>query len=316
MVATCEGKWFIRSIAILRHTTSEQTVIEALPLFPEFSALTMDHAATVMKYTEPFAVYCDFTFAVLWCWGMDRCRLSDLNGNLVIQLPDYTSGQLFMSFIGRQKVHETIESLFGMIKESDCFLPYLQYVPEDNLTGISLAESYQLTEDRNNSDYICDLSILSKMAGNQYERVRNMTNRFQKTYHWQAKEIDLREPKHWNDVMRLFTSWKEGSNLDLGTFSSVFERILPLTERIHIISIGLYVEKKLIGFSINEPKQADYVNCLFANTDTSYTGASAFLYKQTGILLLENGYRYLNNPSCHLSGDEDRIRNMIFQAAN
>ncbi len=24
----------------------------------------------------------------------------------------------------------------------------------------------------------------------------------------------------------------------------------------------------------------------------------------------------LGNPSCHLSGDEDRIRNMIFQAAN
>ncbi len=24
----------------------------------------------------------------------------------------------------------------------------------------------------------------------------------------------------------------------------------------------------------------------------------------------------ISNPSCHLSGDEDRIRNMIFQAAN
>ncbi len=26
--------------------------------------------------------------------------------------------------------------------------------------------------------------------------------------------------------------------------------------------------------------------------------------------------RSIINPSCHLSGDEDRIRNMIFQAAN
>ncbi len=30
----------------------------------------------------------------------------------------------------------------------------------------------------------------------------------------------------------------------------------------------------------------------------------------------DNKNLYVDNPSCHLSGDEDRIRNMIFQAAN
>ncbi len=58
--------------------------------------------------------------------------------------------------------------------------------------------------------------------------------------------------------------------------------------------MGLYVEEQLIGFTINEPNYAEYVNCLFAHTETSYVGASGLLYQQTGILLLEEGHRYLN----------------------
>ena len=114
----------------------------------------------------------------------------------MIQLPNYTSDHMFLSFIGRQQVNETIALLLAMIQDSDHLLPYLQAIPEDAMSGISLDTSYQITEDMNNNDYICELSMLAKMAGNRYERIRNMANCFRETYPWQVKKIDLREPNH------------------------------------------------------------------------------------------------------------------------
>ncbi len=278
-------------------------IMTELPAFPEFSRLTIDHYLTVQKYTEQFPLYSDFAFSTLWCWGGEGCHLSDLNGNLVIRLPDYTSPDLFTSFIGRQKVNDTVATLLAAMRESDHLLPYLQAVPEDNLLNLVPDASYQLTEDRNNYDYICDLSLLAKMTGDNYKHFRNKINRFIKDYNWQVRQIDLQKEEIWQEIEKVFVTWSGRTQKETTAIYNALARLKALTGSVGFVAVGLYVADGLVGFMINEPNPSGYVNGVFFHIDTTYVGASAFLYQQAAIILSDKGYRYLNiQPDMGLEG--------------
>lgn len=264
--------------------------------------MTIDHYSVINQYTAQFPVYSDFTFASLWCWGGDQCSLSDLNGNLVIRLPDYTTQNLFLSFIGRHKIPETVDALLAMIKSSPLMLPYLQAIPEDALQGVTLDSSYQVLENRSNYDYVCDPFLLAKMAGDPYKRLRNKINRFMHQYQWQIKELDLQDQQSWHDIESVFVSWK-GRHKKTEALSKAIGRVRHLVDRMAFIAVGLYVEDHMIGFSINEPSKLDYVSGLFLHADTSYIGSFGMLTQQTAILVASKGHRHHNiQPDMGLPG--------------
>ena len=95
----------------------------------------------------------------------------------------------------------------------------------------------------------------------------------------------------------------------------------PSEERVHtwlelLIEMALVLDYKL--------KQTDLDKFFMPQVHADQIEHQTKVQKEL-LRILENTDHFLvkikeennnHNPSCHLSGDEDRIRNMIFQAAN
>jgi len=98
---------------------------DMIPVFPIFTALTLEHKSEVESITSKFEPYADFSFVNLFAWCLDtQTEISLLNDNLVIRLPDYITGETTMySLIGKTKMDESVDEL---LKLSDS----LTLVPE------------------------------------------------------------------------------------------------------------------------------------------------------------------------------------------
>src|SRR5438874_11152557 len=101
-----------------------------LPQFPQFKKLELSDAEDVQRYTARYAPFSDFNFACLWSWNIDSSvLLSELNGNLVVRLGDYITGEVVYSFLGDSRVNETVETLIDLSCREN-LEPRLQLVHE------------------------------------------------------------------------------------------------------------------------------------------------------------------------------------------
>jgi hypothetical protein len=137
-----------------------------ISVFPNFSKLTIEHQPEVVRLTAGYEPYSDFNFTSLFCWNSDESTaISNLNGNLVINLPDYISGEPVYSLLGINMINESIGALLQITDR-------LKLVPEVVAELIN-PNLYISKEDRDNNDYIYELADLASLGGVKYKKKRN-----------------------------------------------------------------------------------------------------------------------------------------------
>src|SRR3989338_1647905 len=160
-----------------------------IPEFPKFKPIELSDKTEVEKITSKYPPYSDFNFVSMWSWDIkNEMRISLLNGNLVVRFTDYLTGEPFYSFLGDNKVNETVEELLEFSKKE--ILPLeLKLIPEEVLKDLDQIK-FKATEDRNNFDYIYDVSRLAELKGNEYQSHRNSIHKFLRIYkNWKVEVV-------------------------------------------------------------------------------------------------------------------------------
>ena len=272
-----------------------------IPEFPHFKKLELADKKDVEKFTQKYPPYSDFNFVSMWSWDIKgEMLLSTLNDNLVVRFTDYLTGEPFYSFLGNNKVNETAEKLLGLSKKEG-FKPMLKLLPEDSIKNIDISK-FKIQEDRDNFDYIYSIPILSELKGGIYETHRNLIHQFLKiNKDWEVSVIDFREIYNKNSILSLFTQWakNKGDSLLLEEYKNEFlalNKLLSIedTKKINLVCFALYVEKKLVGFIINELVYNEYNIIHFEKADASYKGCYPFLMQQNLKNLNNFHVKYLN----------------------
>lgn len=275
------------------------TIEQVLPAFPSFAPLALAHRRTVEHYTHQFPPYSDYTFPSLWCWNEgNELEVADLNGNLVVKFRDYFTKEPFFSFLGDQDVKATIDQLLGFAAQTAGYLPRLQFVPAANLHAVDLGAAYRVTADRDNADYVYKVSELAAMAGRNYQVHRNFINRFNKSYTWEARLLDLEDEQDWQAVLRVLQTWqenKEEGGSDVGVDIHAIQALRTLLAEVAVLAVGVFAGGVLCGYTINELNQQQYATNLFEHGDTTYTGIFRVLKQQTCLQLQQRGYEYWNH---------------------
>jgi hypothetical protein len=133
-----------------------------IPEFPNFKKLELTDKEGVEKITSKFPPYSDFNFTSLWIWNIDdKMTISELNNNLIVVFSDYLSGKSFISFIGKNKIPETISELIKF-SEKKYQTSFLKLIPEEVANVISKS-MFKIEPDRDSYDYIYSLANLANM---------------------------------------------------------------------------------------------------------------------------------------------------------
>lgn len=267
-------------------------------IFPIFKTLEIKDKNTIESFTRHFDPYGDFDFANMWSWHTDgEVKFSFLNENLVLVLPEYYSNKPSYTFIGTQQVDETVKTLFLWLDSQNQQLK-LNVIPEVVLRNISM-EKFLIEIDFDNSDYVYDLEALSNYSGSLYAKKRKALASFLKKWpDVSTKQLDIRNHAHLSELTQLAKIWMENKNQKNDNKhylkeNSALEKFLA-TDFNDALCLGVYNKNQLIGFSIFRLLHNNYATCYFSKIDVNYIGANEYLMNQTGKLLLQGGYKYLN----------------------
>jgi uncharacterized protein len=270
-----------------------------IPKFPEFKILDIEDKEEIEIINKKFPTYSDYNFVSLYSWNTDEnVEICTLNNNLVIKFNDYLTDDVFFSFLGTNKIRLTVVSLITYSKNlgND---PTLRLIPESVTKEGMHWQDLIIEEDRNNFDYILSVEELIKLPGERYRGKKNFLNRYNNSYAERTRVLNLELDKviHQEEIIELFNYWerrKESHPNQLNKELKAIKRLFKVYNLLNLTTIGLYVDNKLIGFSINEILGNNYGMIHFQKADISFTGAYTYLKQQSAIAFQRKGCEYIN----------------------
>jgi hypothetical protein len=271
-----------------------------ISVFPFFKNLEIDDKQEVKYFTQSYPPYSDFNFASLWTWNAhNETELSLLNNNLTIKFRDYITDEYFYSFIGANRVKESIQTLLEFSQKKG-LKKQLKLIPEHNFSKCDINDIknlFSIDEDLDNYDYILSVEKLSSMEGKKLHQKRKLLNRFLKKYDHEVIIQKIEENGVESKVLDFFHQWKQirkkddtDNSYDLRAIKRLFIHPAPLN--LNIISI--YNNHSLIGFTIFEVLENGYAVSEFQKANIKYDGISEFMNYSLVNYLKKQGCIYVN----------------------
>ena len=281
-----------------------------IPEFPQFKKLELSDKKDVEKFTFKYPPYSDFNFVSMWSWDIKgEMRISQLHSNLVVRFTDYLSGKPFYSFLGNNKVNETVEQLLKLAKRSG-FPLQLKLIPEDFIKEVNLSK-FKVEEDRNHFDYIFSIDNLVNYPGSNFQKHRNKVRRFERKHQFEILNLSLVSKINQKLLLDLVQSWIDQRKAKVNTKNTedylqmedlenefiAFNKLLsaPDTFLEPLVCSALFVNGNLSGFIVNEKISENYCLAHFGKADIKYDGIYHFLMQKNAKVCSGLGAIYLNH---------------------
>ena len=267
-----------------------------IPEFPKFKTLELADEDEVRDLVANFPPYSDFNFTSMYSWDVDEdMMLSTLNGNLVVLFNDYITGENFLSFLGDNKVNDTIARLIDFSQKHQG-TDALELIPKELLDGLD-SKKFSAKPDRDAFDYVFSVAHLANMDKWSKKSSAKRVRRFLKEgieYEVVESPIKKIEPEQYK---KLFIKWAKNNDIDdhweLNEYQA-FERFLELTDK-NISFVSLFIEGGLVGFTSFEVLSDDFAISHFAKTDTlHHPSAQDVINWEEAKILESRGIKYFN----------------------
>ncbi len=271
-----------------------------IPIFPKFKKLELEDKELIEKYTLRYGGYSDFNFVSLWSYNTeDDITISILNDNLVVRFRDYITNEKFYSFIGINKVAETIDTLL-VHSEYEGISPQLKLIPEINIHLLKneLKDKFDIQEDKDNHDYILSVSEHSTLQTSKFYKHRKVINIFYRNNpEFSVKELALSDKKVAKELLNLFYLWenKKGKKR-----SDTFHELVALNRTIKdfthlkLVVLGVYNQDQLIGIIVADVNHSKYIESHFLKYHPDYYGMNHLLHHLLAKHLVNKDFKYVN----------------------
>ncbi|WP_264174699.1 DUF2156 domain-containing protein [Clostridium estertheticum] len=251
-----------------------------------FKRLTIEDKEIFEKYIYPYKfLSCEYSFTTLYIWreACDIC-FTVYKDALIIKKMDFEGRYYFMQPLGynKENLKELIDVLMDYKKENnmefvfkdldESFMEEIKAIYGD-VRGICIKE------DRDNFDYLYEAEKLTKLSGKKLHGKKNHYNSFIKNYNYEVKDIE--ETQVIKDVVVAAEKWYEANNNDR-MLNFELQGIKDILENIEIVNtkgIAVYVDEKIVAFSLGEKLNDDLAVIHIEKADTSYSGVYSFINK-------------------------------------
>lgn len=279
--------------------------MHSLVTFPDFVSLDVKHKDVLREIASRFPTYSDYNFVSLFTWDTDgEIELATLNDNLIIKFSDYGDHSQFLTFLGSNKIKDTVDVLFEYAKQKGLPLE-LKLIGEAVVESMTATEreEYTITEDRDNHDYILSAANMSDIA-NFHPKKRTKYNNFMREYgdRYSCKELDLSSEEVVTQIKQLIVDWQNirgKQDEDTKREFAAIERCLDYATEFNISGYGTYVDKKLVAFTLFEIVHNKTAMLHFGKTNTNHKGSNEHLQ--------HNLAKYLNSLDIELLNNEQDL---------
>lgn len=271
-----------------------------IPTFPKLKKLALSDKKEILLLTKPYPPYSDFNFTSLWSYNVkDDIMVSVLNNNLVVRFRDYITGEQFYSFLGINNVVGTTNQLLQISRSLGQPDPYLKLIPETNIKDKSkIGKMFHVVEDKDNSDYILSVNDYSNLEGARYYKQRKLIRRLiKRNPTCKVDTLDLLDNKIRKQMIELFYQWGKGKNKNQEEIAHellAIERTLKAAKVLSLITIGVYIENKLVGFIMADIEHKKYVQSHFLKYIPSYNGLNHLMHHFLAKEAKKKKYEYIN----------------------
>ena len=271
----------------------------SLPQFPEFIKLDISHKQLIDSYSSNFRPYSDYNFTSMLCYDVDEImEISILNGNLIVKFSDYLDGSPFYSFLGKNQIMDTIEMLLDY-SIKNLGKNYLGLIGEEIVQAdMDIFSYFQVSENRDQFDYILNLDLLANLNGKAFKSKRQLLSRFMRNHpNSEFRTIDLSLTQIQTEILYLVFKWAHFGTEFQKEFDhelSAIRKFIKYNEHFDFYCTGLFDNNRLIAFSLNELIDKPYSICHFMKADPSYSSSFNALDNFSAKELIKKGYTYLN----------------------
>ncbi|MBZ9607053.1 phosphatidylglycerol lysyltransferase domain-containing protein [Clostridium estertheticum] len=251
-----------------------------------FKRLMIEDKNVFEKFIYPYKfLSCEYSFTTLYIWreACDVC-FTIYKGALIIKKKDFEGRYYFMQPLGYSK--ENLKEIIDALKEykTENNMEYLfkdldEGVMEEIRDIYDDAHGICIKEDRDNFDYLYEAEKLIKLSGKKLHGKKNHYNSFIKKYNYEVKDIKGEEVV--NDVIVAAEKWYAGNNDDDVLYYEL-QGIKDIVKDMGILNnkgIAVYVDEKIVAFSLGEKLNDDLAVIHIEKADTKYSGVYSFINK-------------------------------------
>lgn len=230
-----------------------------LPLFPEFKKLQPTDISWYQDFYAQFPPYADFSFGnyVIWLDQNNDLSFSNLSGNLVLSCTNWYMGNRHMiSILGNNNLRASVDAIFEYQRDQGMAQELLG-VPEFMTAQLQQNLEYNVSEDRDNAEYIIDSALLGDLQGGSMGRIRQDVHAYvRRAEEMQlpivVKELDLSDPENINFLTREVNGWELAfsTNDTAEQERSVLMRTLDSVSLTGHKNISIYIGDELAGFAL------------------------------------------------------------------
>ena len=252
----------------------------------EFKKLDIEDREIFQKYIGKyeFGTY-EYSFLTLYIWRkMLNVEIGIVDDALIVKKYEKQKGSYFMQPIGYKK-----ENLRGIVyklneirRKDDSFkslfrdaeLPFLYELMDIYNDKVCLCE------DINNFDYIYNSEDLASLGGKKFHKKKNHYNQFVGNYKYEVK--DLCEEEVVGDCIDFSQAWYDERQEDDEQLEYELESIrgiLPNCKILGLEGLAVYVDGKIVGFTVGEKVNNNMAIVHVEKGDFKYSGVYAFINK-------------------------------------
>lgn len=252
----------------------------------KFKPLELEDRELFLKYLKDynFNTY-EYSFATLYLWRkLCNVEYAIIKDAIIVKKSEKSFGTYFMQPIGYKKENlKDIIDILMEIREEDrnikCLFrdiegPFLEELKE------IFPDKVCFCDDENNFDYIYSREELMTLKGNRFHKKRNHYNQFINSYEFEVKDFD--DEGVVDDCREFAVAWNENKDNVSQQLEYELDGIKDLLENYKALGLqgmAVYVDEKLIGFTIGERVNDKMAIIHIEKADANYKGAYNFVNK-------------------------------------
>ncbi len=268
------------------------------PEYPNFRKLNIKDKEAFEDFTKVLKPYVECSFVEAYAWNTLRnpTLISSLNNNLVLEMDNFLTDGYTITFLGKTKVLETIETLvtdFGEITN----------IQADTLRGRIKKirnSGFLVATETNKIDYVVGIGKYLSLKGKNFEDTRRLLRKFY-TYNEgvTVEKFAMSDKGIFQEIEELFYSWaKRNNNIKSFQARSSINCIETLRSKNEVFKnvkgLAMRVDNKLVGFSLNEKVEKKFAFGHFLIADNAIKGAFEALVYNVMNDLHQEGIRKIN----------------------
>ncbi len=269
--------------------------MENIPEFPHFKELSLEDKPLLDYTFQQFPpTHSEFTFTNLFMWRHAyQMKISRLQ-NFLCLFAEKGDHPFFFPPIGEGRMTDCCNILLRWMEEKG-FPPQIARVPEDLISHHHWElEGFDITFDRDQSDYVYLLEDLAQLRGRKYHRKRNHIKKFKESYSYRYVPLI---PELISECLELQTAWCDLKHCEADpSLTNEFLAIREVFTHFEALAVKggvILIDGKVEAFTLGEPLNRDTIVIHIEKANPNFDG----LYPTLNQAFLEHqwtGYTYVN----------------------